>query len=84
MLMAVICFTACSNDDNDPQKPINPEQPKAVELNDTTLTFELNADTATVNIGSSEGLVDRRNYDRGRHSETYSRGEAADGRRRSV
>ena len=55
MLMAVICFTACSNDDNDPQKPINPEQPKAVELNDTTLTFELNADTATVNIGSSEG-----------------------------
>ena len=55
MLMAVICFTACSNDDNDPKKPINPEQPKAVELNDTTLTFELNADTATVNIGSSEG-----------------------------
>ena len=55
MLMAVICFTACSNDDNDPQKPINPEQPKAVELNDTTLTFELNADTAIVNIGSSEG-----------------------------
>lgn len=55
MLMAVICFTACSNDDNDPQKPINPEQTRTVELNDTTLTFELNADTATVNIGSSEG-----------------------------
>lgn len=55
MLMAVICFTACSNDDNDPQKPINPQQTRAVELNDTTLTFELNADTATVNIGSSEG-----------------------------
>lgn len=55
MLMAVICFTACSNDDNDPQKPINPEQTRTVELNDTTLTFELNVDTATVNIGSSEG-----------------------------
>ena len=55
MLMAVICFTACSNDDNDPKKPINPEQTRTVELNDTTLTFELNADTATVNIGSSEG-----------------------------
>lgn len=38
-----------------PQKPINPEQTRTVELNDTTLTFELNADTATVNIGSSEG-----------------------------
>lgn len=55
MLMAVICFTACSNDDNDQKQPINPQQTRAVELNDTTLTFELNADTATVNIGSSEG-----------------------------
>lgn len=55
MLMAVICFTACSNDDNDQKQPINPQQTRAVELNDTTLTFELNADTAIVNIGSSEG-----------------------------
>lgn len=55
MLTAVICFTACSNDDNDQKQPINPQQTRAVELNDTTLTFELNADTATVNIGSSEG-----------------------------
>lgn len=55
MLMAVICFTACSNDDNDQIQPSNPEQTRAVELNDTTLTFKLIADTAIVNIGSEEG-----------------------------
>lgn len=56
MLMAIVCFTACSNDENEPKtQPEPPEKTRAVELNDTTLAFELNADTTTIDIGSSEG-----------------------------
>lgn len=53
-VMTLMCLMACSNDDNDQKQPINPEQPKAVELNDTTLTFYLFADTCTVDIGSEK------------------------------
>lgn len=56
MLMAIVCFTACSNDENEPKtQPEPPEKTRAVELNDTTLAFELNADTTTIDLGSSEG-----------------------------
>lgn len=56
MLMAIVCFTACSNDENEPKTQPEPtEKTRAVELNDTTLAFELNADTTTIDLGSSEG-----------------------------
>lgn len=56
MLMAIVCFTACSNDENEPKiQPEPTEKTRAVELNDTTLAFELNADTTTIDVGCSEG-----------------------------
>lgn len=55
-LAALVSLAACSNDDeNMTRTTTKGETEKAVELKDTTLTFEPMAETAVVNIGSDKG-----------------------------
>lgn len=61
MLMALACFTACTNDDengleNNTRTTIpGEEEGRAVELKDTTLTLYPDTDKDTVNVGAEKG-----------------------------
>ena len=61
MLMALVCFTACTNDDENGLENNNgtmvpgEEESRAVELNDTTLTLYPDTDKDTVNVGAEKG-----------------------------
>ena len=83
-MLALVCFTACTNDDENGLDNNNgtmipgEEEGRAVELNDTTLTLYPDTDKDTVNVGA-EGLVDRGDSDRRSHREADCRRKAADG-----
>ena len=61
MLLALVCFTACTNDDENGLENNNgtmipgEEEGRAVELNDTTLTLYPDTDKATVDVGAEKG-----------------------------
>lgn len=61
MMLALVCFTACTNDDEDGLENNNgtmvpgEEESRAVELNDTTLTLYPDTDKDTVNVGAEKG-----------------------------
>lgn len=61
MMLALVCFTACTNDDENGLENNNgtmvpgEEESRAVELNDTTLTLYPDTDKDTVEIGAEKG-----------------------------
>lgn len=61
MMLALVCFTACTNDDENGLENNNgtmvpgEEEGRAVELNDTTLTLYPDTDKDTVEIGAEKG-----------------------------
>lgn len=61
MMLALVCFTACTNDDENGLENNNgtmvpgEEEGRAVELNDTTLTLYPDTDKDTVNVGAEKG-----------------------------
>lgn len=61
MMLALVCFTACTNDDengldnNNGTMVPGEEEGRAVELNDTTLTLYPDTDKDTVNVGAEKG-----------------------------
>lgn len=60
-MLALVCFTACTNDDENGLDNNNgtmipgEEESRAVELNDTTLTLYPDTDKDTVEIGAEKG-----------------------------
>ena len=60
-MLALVCFTACTNDDENGLDNNNgtmipgEEEGRAVELNDTTLTLYPDTDKDTVNVGAEKG-----------------------------
>ena len=60
-MLALVCFTACTNDDENGLENNNgtmipgEEESRAVELNDTTLTLYPDTDKDTVEIGAEKG-----------------------------
>lgn len=61
IMLALVCFTACTNDDENGLENNNgtmipgEEESRAVELNDTTLTLYPDTDKDTVNVGAEKG-----------------------------
>lgn len=61
IMLALVCFTACTNDDEDGLENNNgtmvpgEEESRAVELNDSTLTLYPDTDKDTVEIGAEKG-----------------------------
>lgn len=61
IMLALVCFTACTNDDENGLENNNgtmipgEEEGRAVELNDTTLTLYPDTDKDTVEIGAEKG-----------------------------
>lgn len=61
MMLALVCFTSCTNDDENGLENNNgtmvpgEEEGRAVELNDTTLTLYPDTDKDTVNVGAEKG-----------------------------
>lgn len=61
MMLALVCFTACTNDDENGLENNNgtmvpgEEEGRPVELNDTTLTLYPDTDKDTVEIGAEKG-----------------------------
>lgn len=61
IMLALVCFTACTNDDEDGLENntgttvTREDEGRAVELNDTTLTLYPDTDKDTVNVGAEKG-----------------------------
>lgn len=61
IMLALVCFTACTNDDEDGLENntgttvTREDEGRAVELNDTTLTLYPDTDKDTVEIGAEKG-----------------------------